>query len=220
MKYEGGIGDNRLYLIIAILILLVVIFAVVFSNNQLSTAYVPDDFLEEEWSEDLEERDCGSQSYGFDKWCSLSYKMEGSHPAYLTVTTFKTLVMMNEDDLETKTIETIREKALLQGISIDNSTEVTGERALESNHKTRYVIYYGNDTSKDPAEKIKIIGEVWNCGTSGTSVICIGVTQVTDYAHNNSDINLTNWKKIISDGIGMIDGVMGEDGLIFNVKCH
>ena len=220
MTDEGGIGDNRLYLIIAIFILLVVFFALIWFPPQFTPASVSDEFLVNGWSEDLDERSCGSQSYGVDKWCSLTYKIDDNHPAYLTVTTFKTLIIMTEEDLEAKTIETIREKALLQGISINNNTEITGERTLQNGHKTKYVIYDGNDTSKDPMEKIKIIGEVWNCGTSGNSIICIGVAQVTDNFHNNSEVDLNNWKKIVEDGMGMIDGFIGDNGLIFNVKCH
>jgi hypothetical protein len=47
-------------------------------------------------------------------------------------------------------------------------------------------VYNGTDNSKNPSEEVKIIGEVWNCATSGTSIICIGVAQITDNAHSNS----------------------------------
>jgi hypothetical protein len=115
-------------------------------------------------------------------------------------------------------METI-EKALQQGINIDNKSEITGERALNNKHKTTYIIYNGNDATKNPHEEIKIIGEFWNCGTSGTSIICIGFAQVTDYAHNNSTVNTTQWAKIIRDKNGLA-GFIGEDGLIYNVVCH
>jgi hypothetical protein len=144
--------------------------------------------------------------------------MEGRYPAYLTVTTFKTLMMMNEKELRDKTTYTI-EKALQQGIIIDDDSEINGERVLVNKHKTTYIIYEGNDTTKSPTEKIKIIGEVWNCETSGTSIICIGVAQITDYAHNNSMVNTTQWAKIIRDKDGL-RGFIGEDGLIYNVVCH
>lgn len=220
MTNEGGIGDNRLYLIIAIFIFIVVFLAVIWPSPQLSPAYVSDEFLCNGWSEDLDERSCVFQTFGFDKWCSLTYRINDSYPAYLSVTTFKTLFMINEDDLELKTIESIMENACQQGIFIDNNTKISGTRILENGHITKYVTFKGNDTLKNPIERIKIIGEVWNCGTSGISIICIGVAQVTDHAHNISDLNVNNWKKIVTDDIGSIEGFFGEEGLIFNLKCH
>lgn len=215
---EDGAGDSRIYVVIAFFILVIVVFAVVFGTSKLTPAYVPDDFLEGGWSENFADRAEGSQLLGLEKWCSLTYEIEGNYSAYLTVTTFKTLVMMNEKELRDKTMNTIG-KALQQGITIDNGSEIIGERALNNKHKTTYMIYDGNDTTKNPPEKIKIIGEVWNCGASGTSIICIGFAQITDYAHNNSMENTTQWAKIIRDKNGLTDFI-GEDGLIYNVVCH
>jgi len=215
---EGGVGSNRIYALIAIFIIVIIILAIVFSTSNLTPAYVPDDFLDGGWSEDLMERAEGSQLFGLEKWCSLTYKIDDRYPAYLTITTLKTLIMMGEKELKERTMETV-EKALEQGIKIDNKSEITGERVLYNTHKTIFIMYDGNDTTKSPPERIKIIGEVWNCGVSGKSVICIGFAQITDYAHDNPMINTTNWKKIIRDEIGFTDFV-GKDGLIYNVICH
>jgi len=215
---EGGFRENRIYIIIAVFIIVIVVFAVVFGTSKLTHAYVPDNLLDGGWGENLTARADGSQLLGLEKWYSLTYEMEGRYPAYLTVTTFKTLMMMNEKELRDKTMYTI-EKALQQGIIIDDDSEINGERVLVNKHKTTYIIYEGNDTTKSPTEKIKIIGEVWNCETSGTSIICIGVAQITDYAHNNSMVNTTQWAKIIRDKDGL-RGFIGGDGLIYNVVCH
>jgi hypothetical protein len=85
-----------------------------------------------------------------------------------------------------------------------------------------YTIYEGNDTSKDPYEKIKIIGESWSCGTSGTSIIIIGVAQISDNLNNNTEINTTHWAKIVKDEEGTfgLEEFIGEDGLIYNIICH
>lgn len=207
---EGDSKETRIYVIIAFLIILVVIFAVVFSGNQLKQAYIPHDFLDDGWCEDLVERDSGSQFLGLGKWGSLTYNIDCNYTTYLTITTIKTLVMMSEKELRDKTGETM-EKALNIGIMLEEDTKITGERLLKNGHKTMYVIYNGIDTSKNPCEQVKIIGEVWNCGKSGASVICLGFAQITDNAHNNSEINTTYWEKIVGDG---------EDGLIYNVICH
>jgi len=215
---EGGVRSNRIYAIIAFFLIVIVVFAIVFGTSKLTPAYIPDEFLNGDWSENIADRTGGSQLIGLEKWCSLTYEIDGQYPAYLTVTTFKTLVMMNEKDLRDKTTITI-EKALAQGITIDNLSELNGERALNNKHKTTYILYNGSDTTKNPPEKIKIIGEFWNCGTSGTSVICIGFAQVTDYAYDNSTVNTTQWAKIIKDKNGL-EGFTGEDGLICSVVCH
>lgn len=221
MAFKGIKRDNLVYTIITILIIIIIIFAVLFSTNQLVSAYIEDSILGDVWSEDINERQGNSNLLGLEKWASFTYKNNNdTYPAYVTVTSMKTLFMMNENELLSKTIETIN-KASEAGVIIDENSENTGNRVLANGHKTFYIIYDGNDTSKNPQEKIKIIGETWNCGISGTSVICIGFAQITDNAHNNSETNLTYWSKIIRDDVGTF-GVdyQKNDGLIFNVKCH
>jgi len=108
-----------------------------------------------------------------------------------------------------------------QGIIIDKESKITGERTLNNSHKTIYVIYDGNDTSGDINESIKIIGETWNCGISGSSIICIGYAQITNYSNNNSNVNLFFWKEIIGDRQGTFGlDFVKNNGLLFNVKCH
>ena len=218
---EGDSKETRIYVIIAFLIILVVIFAVVFSGNQLKQAYIHNDFLDDGWCEDLVERDSGSQFLGLEKWGSLTYKIDCNYTTYLTITTIKTLVMMSEKELRDKTGETMK-KALNIEIMLEEDTKIKGERLLKNGHKTMYIVYNGTDTSKKPYEQVKIIGEVWNCGKSGTSIICLGFAQITDNAHSNSEINTTYWEKIVRDKKGTFgtEGFQGEDGLIYNVICH
>lgn len=222
VAFKGGSRDNKVYAVIAILIIIVLIIAIFFSTNQLTPAIIEDDILGDSWSEDLEERNGSSHFWGLEKWASYTYRnYNDNYPAHVTVTSFKTLFMMNEDELKDRTLETI-EQASEQGIIIDEGSMSTGVRALYNGHKTSYIIYDGNDTSKEPFEKIKIIGESWNCGTSGTSIICIGLAQLTDNAHNNSDLNMVYWQKIIKDkeGVFGLGAYKSDDGLLFNIKCH
>ena len=220
MSGEGRVRENKIYIIIALVIVTTIVLAVIFSGRDLTPAYIPSDYLVDNWIEDLSERSSGSQLLGLEKWSSFTYELEGSIPAYVSVTTFKTLFMMNEEQLRDKTVETIQ-NSIEQGIIIDENTKLSGERVLKNGHSTMYIVYQGNDTSKNPVEEIKIIGEVWNCGISGTSVICIGFAQITDYAHQNPDIN-TSWSKIIKDESGTFgnDSFQGDNGLIYNVLCH
>lgn len=210
MVFKGGERENRLYIIIAIIITIVIILTVFFSTNTLTKAIIEDNILGVSWFEDIEERREESNLLGLENWASFTYKNnDDSYPAYVTVTSIKLLLMMNEDDLIIKTEDTIN-KASGQSIFIDINNRFIGKREISKGHKTTYIIYNGNDTSKKPFEKIKIIGETWNCGNSGTSIICIGFAQITDNANNNSEINTIYWDKIIGN----------LNGLIFNVKCH
>jgi len=208
--FKGGEKENRIYIIIALIILVVIIFTVFFSSNSLNKAFIQDSALGSKWYEDIEERTEKSQLFGLENFASFTYRNKNSsYPAYVTVTSIKLIFMMNEDDLQ-KTTENTIDDASNKGILIDKNTKISGVRELNLGHKTTYVIYNGTDSSKEPAEKIKIIGESWNCGSSGTSIICIGFAQITDYANNNSKLDTTFWDKIISE----------NNGLILNVKCH
>ncbi|MGF3553805.1 MAG: hypothetical protein ACQXXF_00810 [Thermoplasmatota archaeon] len=213
--------DNRIYIVVAIFIIAVIIITFFLSTNQLISAKIDDNVLDFLWIEDINERAYGSGFLGLEKWASFTYKNNNNlFPAYVTVTSFKTIFVFNEFELKNKMEETIK-NSYKQGVTIDFETKITGERTLRNGHKTLYTIYDGNYSSGLTNEKIKIIGETWNCGVSGTSIICIGYAQITNHAHNNSEINLTYWIKIIKDEKGNFGSeYKGNDGLIFNVICH
>ena len=213
--------ESLSYIAISFLIIFVVVFALIFSNNQLELAYIHHDILNINWHEDIGERESNTKLFGLEKFGSLTYSNEGNFPALVTITTVKNLLMIKEDELRDKTIETI-DKSLLEGIVVNKEKEIMGERLLKNGHKSLYIIYDGNDTTKNPPEMLKIIGEVWNCGTSHTSIICIGVAQITNNIFNDSEINLEYWKKIIRDEKGTfgIEDFHGSDGLLYNVVCH
>lgn len=217
--------DKLFYTTVTIVVIVVIILTFILTSSKLIFAFVPDDVLKNGWRENPFERFSEDRLLGLEKQVSLTYHNE-SYRAFLSVTTIKMLFMINENDLLIKTDETINERVKELNISLDPDSRITGNRIIGNMHKTSYVIYNGTDHSKIPNEKIKIIGEAWNCGPSGTSIVCIGFSQVTDNANNKSYENLENWAKIIRD----IDGTFvslynseifqGEDGLIFNVKCH
>lgn len=218
MVFKGGSRDNKIYAVIALIIIIIIIWAVLLSRPSIEPAFIENNILGNGWNEDISERDRDSQLFGLDEWNSYTYKNRDSNfPAYITVTTIKTLFMMSEEHLRDQTLETIQ-KASDQGFLLDEESRINGEREINNEHKTTYIIYSGNDTTKTPFEEIKIIGESWNCGISGTSIICIGFAQIT----NNSQTNNTYWAKIIRDDEGTFgfDDFQGIDGLLFNVKCH
>ena len=148
MDGKDGKRETLTYIVIAFFVIIVIIFAVIFSNNELELAYIHHNFLGENWHEDIAERETGSHLFGLEKFGSLTYKINDKYPASLTVTTIKTLVMMKENELREKTAETIHQ-ALEGKIVINKDTEVIGERVLKNGHKTMYFVYDGDDTSSD-----------------------------------------------------------------------
>jgi hypothetical protein len=223
---NGGWRQNKDYIIIAITVSIVIFFAIIIISNNVFQAYIPDKFLDEDWIEDASERSYDEDFFGLEKQASFTYKIDKEssklYPAYITVTTIKTLFMMSEEDLYDKTVDTLNEIAYRDNLIYNDSAVLTGSRVIFDNrHKTKYIIYEGIDNSTNINKEIRIIGECWNCGVSGTSVICIGYAQVTEYS-NNLEFYFGNWAKIIADK----EGTFGNDfyknlnGLIYNVKCH
>lgn len=208
-------GENKkhIWMIIALMLVLLVAFS---GCVNISCSYIPDLVITDGWHENLALRNTGSQFLGLEKWCGSVYEINGKYPASLTVTTIKTLILTDEEDLQKKTIETI-EETFQDSIQLNESTKLTGERTLLKKHKTMYMIYDGIDINRN--EKIKIIGEVWNCGTSGTSIICIGIAYITNNGSPTIE-NTENWQKIVMDPGGTIGSFTGEEGLIYNVHCH
>ena len=221
MALKRRLGENKIYAIIAVFILIVIVTTVIITSNNYTPAKIPFEFLSDDWFQDIE--DTTSDSQILSSWSSLTYKnYNDSYPAYVTVTTRKTLFMMSEDELMDETIKTIKD-ASKQGIIVDEATKEMGSRILSNGeHMTRYVVYNGFDNSSGVSEEIKIIGETWNCGISSISIICIGFAQTTDNIHNNHEVVTIHWAKIVRDEQGTFGTgeYMGQDGLIFNVECH
>lgn len=227
MTREEGI--SKIYIAIAVFIILLIIFTILFSGNQLTWSIIDDDSLVNGWKDSGESINY-DRLFGLEKQGSLKYildeNVDDRYPAFITITSMKTLFMMNEEELLKKTIETINQASEDNNITIDINSSYSGSRVLLNGHKTRYIIYEGNKMYNNIIEEIRIIGETWNCGLSGISVICIGVAQITDNAHDNSDYNYAHWIEIIGDNEGTFVNKYNSydfiylDGLIFNVKCH
>jgi hypothetical protein len=209
---RGERSTNLVYIAVAVFIIILIIFTILYINSELIRAKIEIEFLPEGWIESGE-RGYREGFLGLEKQDSFKYIVDENfddlYPAFLTVTAIKTLFMMNEEELLSKTIETIDLAANEKNIIIDEDSKIEGERVLNNSHGTFYVIFNGTDNSNNVSENIKIIGETWNCPRSGTSVICIGVAQITDNLHNPSSENLSHWNEIIR-----------KDGLIYNVICH
>ncbi|HEB37440.1 MAG TPA: hypothetical protein ENI14_02115 [Thermoplasmatales archaeon] len=174
---------------------------------ELRVAYIPDNLLTNGWHENVEKEESGSSYFGLEKWNILVY--ENGDVSALTITTIKTLIMMDKEELLKKIDSDIRNTCGDYGITIEGQSKVSGSRMLVNGHESRYVIYNGTKNSED----YKIIGEVWSCSYSGISVMCIGMAKISDIK------GLESWREIAGDPYGSIEGIKGE-GLIYNINCH
>ncbi len=192
------------------------ILAILFCSGcvQLTKSYVPDQFLVGGWYENTARYTTGLQLFGFEKWMSITYEIPGRFPALLTITTIKTLLLSNEEQLFIKTKQTIQ-NTFNQTVLLLNQTE--GRRINSNNHHTYYVLYSGVLLKNN--ESVRIIGEVWNCGVTGSSVVCVGIAYITNSRYSNQQ-NLGQWQTLVSDPQGTIEGFTGSTGLLYNICCH
>ncbi len=209
------VGERKNY-ILPIIAFLIILLTILTGCISIKCPYIPDLIINEGWYENLSLRNTGTQFLGLEKWCSTVYQINGKYPASLTVTTIKTLILIDEKELYKRIINTM-ENTFKDSIILNESTRIKGTRTLEKNHQTMYIIYDGISTKKN--EKIKIIGEVWNCGDAGISIICIGIAYITNNENPNVE-NTDNWQKMVIDPSGNIGNSTGEEGLIYNINCH
>jgi hypothetical protein len=221
--------DNWFYIVIAIFSIVLILLTILYTTNTLIKAYIEDDFLVNGWFESGD-RSYSEQLFGLEKQSTFKYifdsNSDGIYTDFLTVTSIKTIFMINEQELLDETVKTIFNAASERNITIINTTQFTSSRYLKNDHNTYFIILNGTQIINGFIEKIKIIGETWNCAYSGTSIICIGFVQTTDVKNGNNSENLINWAKIIGDKEGTFNKIFNDviymdyDGLIFNVKCH
>ena len=233
MAFRGERFNNKFYIAITVFIFVLIALTVLFSGNQLTKAYIDikflDTYLDNGWI-DSGERIGDERFFGLEKQFSYKYvidkESDSLYPAFLTVTSIKTFFMMNEEELLEKTIDTIYDAAKNNNITIDNISKYSGSRTLYNSHQSVFVIFNGTDLSSGLNESVKIIGENWNCPRSSTSIICIGVAQVTSNSNSLTVENLAHWSEIIGDDRGTFNehytsyNFINPNGLIFNVKCH
>jgi hypothetical protein len=221
-----GVDDSKIkikYLFISIIFIFIILSAIYFNlvNKELNEAYIHHNFLDNNWYENLNYREMGSQLFGLEKWSTLRYEVNDNYSSYLTITTINTITLKSEKEMRNK-VEEMVESIVDRGIFIDINSKISGERLLKNGHKTYYSIFHGVDNSKFTSELVYIIIEVWNCGIEDNSIICLGFSKVTDKLNNNLNVNISNWQKIVGDPFETFGKNLfqREDALIYNIICH
>ena len=139
MVFRREKTGNWLYIVLAIFILVLLLLTILFSTSNLYKAYIDDRFLVDGWFESGE-RIYKEQLLGLEKQSTFKYKFdsitEEKYTAFLTVTSIKTIFMINEQELLDKTIKTIFNAVSTINITIINSSQFTGSRFLKNGHNS------------------------------------------------------------------------------------
>jgi hypothetical protein len=200
-------------------------------------ARVPDSLLGNGsgWAADAGHSDAQpqSQSLGLVQRQTLAYTDDGKHgnggyPANLALTTLKLFPTPSRDQLRDIVQQQVKEQSQAQGIQLGNQA-LQGSRTLADGHTTLFFVFTGTVTGQGSLftssnATAKILGEVWNCGEAGTSVVAVGLAQVGSASSlggiplQNQE-NPQNWRELAADPHGSIDNQQGGDGLVDNAVC-
>ncbi len=153
----------------------------------------------------------------------------GGYPATMSVATLKNLLSPSEESLLEEIRSRVQARAERNGIVLEGDAE-RGVRTLADGHETRYFLWKGKVTSSGSLFRtedaaVRILGEVWDCRESGTSVAVVGLAQTTSARRVGgvpvtSNTNTANWREIVQDAAGTIEGATGDRGLAAHVRCN
>lgn len=201
----------------------------------IKAARVPDRLLEGPGGNGWQKNDTASQGGPTGGLTSKSQVLVYDHPAgsgpgyqgQLAVRTLRELLRPSEDAVRQDLSQRIRDSATSQGISLSGSPQ-QGTRTLANRAQAFWFAYDGSASSGSgffsTNAEVRIYGEVFQCPTSKTVVATIGLAQVTNVRSVGgvplpSDADATTWNDIVADPSGSIGGVVGSDGLAYNVVC-
>lgn len=198
-------------------------------------ARVPDELLGGRdgngWALDAGESEQRPQGSGFGLVATqtLLYEDPGDpgYPASLSLTTIRTLLAPSTNELRERVRERVRERAQELGIRLD-AEERQGSRVVATGDPSLWFLFRG--TVEEAGElftqdaTVRILGEVWNCRASGNSVAAVGLAQIDSVTLVNGvpvrrQVDETNWRELVQDPAGSIEGVAGIKGLLYNVAC-
>ena len=194
----------------------------VLSTNQIAPAFVPDSTLQDGWHELIGQRLETSGFLNLDQSVTYTYGiLDDSFPATLKVQTKKSIVFSSESQLLEHTIS----KFLLnlqQNFTLNDQPYLKGMRILKNGHQTQYALYNATLNFSQYQEEVRIIIEIWNCGVSKTSIINIGVAQISNHTNPSStQWNQLHWQNMLSDPVGTFgQDFKAENGLIYTINCY
>lgn len=208
-------------------------------TGPLAAASIPGSFLGGDggngWERDAAHSDAAPQaeSLGLAQRQTLAYLDDGKggnggYPASLALTTLKLFPAPGESQLRDIVQQQVRQRSEEQGIALGNQA-LQGSRTLADGHTTLFFVFTGTVTGRGALftttnATAKILGEVWSCPESGTSVAAVGLAQVSS-AQSIGGVPLPgqedprNWRELAGDPRGSVDGQQAGDGVLWHAVC-
>lgn len=201
----------------------------------VTPAHVPDSVLRQhagwETDPDHSQSEPTGGRFSVSRQQALAYQDEGEsgdgYAASLSVITLRTVVTVDEESLLDQVQALVKDAAESRGIRVDGEA-TKGERDLANGASSRFFVYNGTVTQESGLftrdAKTKILGEVFRCRAERTSVVVVGLAQVTDSRSIGgvpfpSNQDPATWHEIVRDPTGTIEGVRGRGGLAYSVAC-
>ncbi|HVL47936.1 MAG TPA: hypothetical protein VM889_05225 [Candidatus Thermoplasmatota archaeon] len=218
---------------LAVGLLLVLLAAPLAGCVSLTPAKVPQNLLGGNgWRLDTGRSDDAprSEAFGLAARQSLVYVDEGrsprGYPGQILLLTLKGLLTPSDESIKDQVRTQVLEGAAAAGIAVGAQSR-EGRRALASGATSTFFTYDGVvrggggvfTTSK---AEVKILGEVWHCRQTGTSVLAVALAQVSDVdavggVELPANRDATTWREIVADPSGALDGT--GNGLVYAVTC-
>ena len=185
------------------------------------------------WRADAAHSDAApsSTAFGTTSVQKLAYRDDAAdgrgYPGHLLVYTFRSLVTPSEEKLRDEVQEQVRAAVQAQGVRLDAEAS-RSTRAVASGATSFYFVYNGTVTQESGVftrdARVKVLGEVFPCRAERTSVVAVGLAQVTSTRSlggvafpANSDP--ATWRELVADPAGTIEGHRGGNGLVHAIAC-
>ncbi len=146
-------------------------------------------------------------------------------PAMLLLFSLREISRSGVDDLLRFTRDVVENAAEENGIQLDPGENDSGERQLKNGANTRWFTRAGTGEASDlfaSGEEVRIIGEARYDGRSRTSVVVVGMAQVSGEGRLpfQTISDETTWVRIVSDPHGTINEATSAQGFIYNTVSH
>lgn len=148
------------------------------------------------------------------------------HPGRMTVTSVRTFLDPDREELRDRVREQLRENAQRNGLELDEQMR-EGQRRLANDALSYYVTFNGTARAEGSVfasnAEVRLLGEVFRC-TGGATVIVTASAQVSEAQSvggvpTGEDRDARTWAEIVRDPTGTIDGYRGQ-GLVHQIECR
>ncbi len=146
-------------------------------------------------------------------------------PGVVQIFSLREVSRSGVDDLLRFTRDAVEQAAEAKGINLDPVENDSGERQIKNSAKTLWFTRAGTVETSDlfaSGEDVRIVGEAWYDGRSRTSVVAVGMAQVSGQGPIPFQTvrDEATWTRIVGDPAGTISGATSSQGFIYNTVSH